>query len=304
VRFIINPAAGQDEPILNTINRALQGSDIRWDVGVTLATGDAARLTKEAVEAGYDVVAAYGGDGTIMEVASGLAGSEVPLAILPGGTANVISVELGIPRELEAACMLLLDKDAPTQAVDLGLVGEHYFMLRLGIGFEAEMVAGAERDLKNRLGILAYAVSALKSLRETPVSQYRLELDGEEVECEGISCMIANSGNLAIGGMTLAPNISVSDGLLDVVVIRNADLEALIAIANSIRGINPANEAAESLDEEAIHKSLQHWQVKKVRVEADPPQTIQADGEIIGSTPIQAEIIPKAVRVIIPRIDQ
>jgi diacylglycerol kinase (ATP) len=133
-----------------------------------------------------------------MEVASGLAGSEVPLAILPGGTANVISVELGIPRELEAACMLLLDKDAPTQAVDLGLVGEHYFMLRLGIGFEAEMVAGAERDLKNRLGILAYAVSALKSLRETPVSQYRLELDGEEVECEGISCMIANSGNLAI----------------------------------------------------------------------------------------------------------
>ncbi len=103
IQVIINPRAGQDMAILSVMNEAFQAADVRWDVSITNQAGDATRYARLAVEAGVDLVAAYGGDGTVMEVASGLVGSAVPLAILPGGTANVLSVELGIPGDLAAA---------------------------------------------------------------------------------------------------------------------------------------------------------------------------------------------------------
>ncbi len=96
VRVIINPAAGQDEPVLGILNSVFHPAGVEWDVAITLKAGDAKRFAQQAVEEGIEVVAVYGGDGTVAEVASGLIGSEVPLAIFPGGTANVMSVELGI----------------------------------------------------------------------------------------------------------------------------------------------------------------------------------------------------------------
>ena len=92
VQVIINPTAGQDQAILGTLNRVFHDADITWDVSITNKAGDARRFARAAVEAGVDIVAAYGGDGTVMEVATGLIGSTVPLAIFPGGTANVMSL--------------------------------------------------------------------------------------------------------------------------------------------------------------------------------------------------------------------
>jgi diacylglycerol kinase family enzyme len=100
VQIIINPAAGKDNTILNTINAVFSGSDIEWDARITHKFGDATRLTKEAVANGADLVAGYGGDGTQLEVANGLVGSAVPMAILPGGTGNAMAFELNVPRDL------------------------------------------------------------------------------------------------------------------------------------------------------------------------------------------------------------
>src|SRR4051794_19444696 len=107
VFVIINPASGQDRPILGILNRVFHAAGINWEVGLTKQSGDALRMAREAVIAGADVVAVYGGDGTVMEVATGLSGSDVPLAIFPGGTANVMAVELGIPGALEEAVALV-----------------------------------------------------------------------------------------------------------------------------------------------------------------------------------------------------
>jgi diacylglycerol kinase family enzyme len=108
IHVVINPASGQDQPILNTLNDVFQVFDVDWGVSVTRKSGDAQRFAETAVAEGADVVAAYGGDGTVMEVAQSLIGSDVPLAILPGGTGNLMSVELGIPKNLakaaEVAC--------------------------------------------------------------------------------------------------------------------------------------------------------------------------------------------------------
>src|SRR5690554_2424284 len=103
IHIITNPAAGQDRPFLNVFNKTFQEAGIDWELLITKKPGDAARFAQDAVKAGVDVVAAYGGDGTVGEVAGALHGTNQPLAILPGGTANVMSVELGIPGDLPGA---------------------------------------------------------------------------------------------------------------------------------------------------------------------------------------------------------
>jgi len=97
VRVIINPAAGKDEPILNTINKVFHQYGVDWQVNITKKFGDATRLAKQAIADGVDLVAGYGGDGTQMEIANAVMGSETPMAILPGGTGNAMSFELQVP---------------------------------------------------------------------------------------------------------------------------------------------------------------------------------------------------------------
>lgn len=290
IQVIINPKAGQDLAVLSIINDAFQAPDIRWDVSITNQAGDATRFARLAVDAGVDVVAAYGGDGTVMEVASGLVGSDVPLAILPGGTANVLSLELGIPTDLAAACRLACSDDAHVRPVDMGQLNDNqYFILRVGIGLEAQMVEGADRDLKDRLGTLAYALSAILALQNPSVSRYQLTIDGEQFDCEGISCQICNSGNLGGPGLTISSNVSVSDGMLDVFIIQKADLPSLLSLTREVL----TREVPE-------HPALRHWQAHAVTVVAEPSQPIQVDGEIISSATVTARSLPGAVRVIVP----
>lgn len=285
IYVIINPAAGQDRPILGAMNRAFQTAEIEWDVRLTKKAGDAQQFAQEAIAAGVDAVAVYGGDGTVMEVAGALAGTNVPLAIFPGGTANVMSVELGIPGDLTEAVALVCGQAREIRILDMGRVRGQLFMLRLGIGFFAETTKGTEREAKNRMGALAYTLSALQALPKTQMSRYYLMLDGEEVEVEGVACFIANSGNLGIPGLSLSKAISVNDGLLDVIVLPSLNVGTALNVAANAVGLTD---------------SLPHWQAREIRLVADPPQSIECDGEMIDPTPVSASVVPQALRVIVP----
>jgi YegS/Rv2252/BmrU family lipid kinase len=237
-----------------------------------------------------DVVAAYGGDGTVMEVASGLIGSSVPLAVFPGGTANVLSLELGISSDLAEASALVCKEECAIVPIDMGqLAKDQYFILRVGAGLEADMVECAVRDLKNRLGTLAYALSALQAIQNPTLSRYRLTIDGQLVESEGISCLICNSGNLGRAGISLSSAVSVRDGLLDVFVLQQANLTSLLALTRDVLTQTEPSTAA-----------LQHWQGREITLVAEPNQTVQADGEVLGQTPITAKVLPGAVQLIVP----
>lgn len=291
VHVIINPAAGQDRPILGILNSAFHPAGVDWDVFITKQGGDAFRLGREAVAAGADVVAVYGGDGTVMEVASALIGTGVPLAIFPGGTANVMSVELGISSDLAEACALVCSDAHEIIEMDMGQVNEDkHFILRVGIGFEARMVEGADRDLKDRVGTLAYALAALQALRDPTVSQYEVLIDGQRIVSEGISCLICNSGSVGRPGFSLSPTVSVRDGLLDVFILRKAEIPSLLAVA---RNVVAGGEAA--------WRDLQHWQGREIQVVATPKQEVQADGEVLGESPVTARVLPGAVRLIVPK---
>ncbi len=282
--LIVNPAAGQDRPFLQIVNSAFQAAGIDWDIFITKVAGDGTRLAQQSVAAGADVVIAYGGDGTVGEVANGLIGTSVPLAIFPGGTANVMSMELGIPGDLAQAVRLLCGEGA-LRAVDMAQTTDRRFMLRTTMGFTAEATRAAERGEKARFGNLAYVLSALRELPHVHSSRYTLRLDGAEVETEGAICLVANSGNLGLPGLNLNAVIDVSDGWLDVLVIRSVDFGALLAMAASAIG---------------VAQPFQHWQARQVSVIADPPQTVECDGEIIDPTPFQAAVIPQAIQVVVP----
>jgi diacylglycerol kinase (ATP) len=288
VFVVINPAAGQDQPILKSLNKIFHENEVDWDVAITKDRGDGQRLAREAAQSGVDLVLVYGGDGTVMECASGLVGSQTPLAILPGGTANVMARELGLPLDLVEAATLAINPQSRIRCVDMGQVGEQTFLLRAGIGFEAEMVEGADRELKDRLGMLAYGLSALQTLADPPLARYRLSLDGEEEEYDGLACVVANSGNMGAADIVLSKKTDISDGLLDVFVVTKANLPSLVSLVANVVSGRPDPPA------------LKHWQVREVRIESKPVQTVQLDGELIGQTPVTMKILPEAVQVIIP----
>jgi diacylglycerol kinase family enzyme len=204
-------------------------------------------------------------------------------------------VELGVPSDPAEACALVSSSNGVIRTVDVGKVGDKIFLTRIGMGLEANVIEQTDRAQKDRMGWLAYALNALRELAEPKVSRYTITIDGQTIETEGLVCMVANSGILSPnsglpgkGVLTFAPTISVSDGLLDVIVIQRGNLASLLAVATSMLA---GNENAEP---------LLHWQGREVHVVADPPQSIQLDGEVVGQTPVTAQVWPQALRVIVP----
>lgn len=292
IHVIVNPAAGKERPILRTLALACKTAGVDWEIFVTKGAGDGHRLAEQAIQARVDRIVVYGGDGTVMEVGSGLINSDIPLAIIPGGTANVLSLDLGIPRDLVTASALAVDSRAELRPIDIGKIDDHYFLLRAGLGFEADMVAGAERELKDRFGVLAYAISALQALSDPQVADYEINVDGREVTAQGLTCILANSGLLGVEGLYLAPDIKPDDGLLDVFVVTKTDLTSLLSLAASV------------VEGKENQQALHHLQGREVMIASDPPQRLQVDGELLGSTPFTARIIPRAIQVVVPKTDQ
>ncbi len=182
VHVIINPASGNDEPMLNIINDVFGQYEIAWDARVTHGPGEAAELARRAAEAGCDLVVSYGGDGTLMEVVNGLMGTDMPIGILPGGTGNAVAAELGIP-PTTADALRIIATSATRRRLDVGLMNQRYFLLRAYTGFPEDYTA--TREMKDRYGSLAYPLSALRFLKNYPPARFRIEVDDEVFEETG-----------------------------------------------------------------------------------------------------------------------
>ena len=214
IHIIINPASGKGESTLPIINASLKEVGIKWEASITHEAGDAIQRAKAAAKEGIDALAVYGGDGTVIEAISGLIGSEIPLVILPGGSANVMAAELGIPADLKEACAILSHSPLQTKTIDVGHFDKRYFMTRISLGFEADVVKGADRQTKNKIGIFAYFLSAVAALKKTKKAVYHLRIDGQEHEVQGLACIITNTGNLGFSNISFDKHIDVSDGFL------------------------------------------------------------------------------------------
>ena len=285
IHVIINPASGQDQPILNILNRVFSQFDVAWHVRVTQADGDGKRMAEEAMQDGADLVVAYGGDGTVMDVAGALIGTDTPLGILPGGTGNALALGLGIPDNLEKAAQLLCSEDTTLHKLDIGEANERYFILRLMTGPGVKMLQYASREMKDRFGNMAYVMAWLRTLSELPeASTYKLTIDGQTEEAQGIACIVANAGNM--GSISISDEIDPTDGLIDVIVVDRPE-SFVQNLAASITGAD-------------IEPAIRTWQCESVKIEVDPGQPVTVDGEDCGQTPVSIKLHKQALQVLVP----
>lgn len=286
IHIIINPAAGNDEPILSYLNTAFQGSGIEWNVSVTKQDGDATQFAEEWLGK-VDIIAVYGGDGSISEVAKVLQGTDTPLAILPGGTANVMSKELGIPQETMEAIELLKNPENKIIKMDVASVNSELFFIRVNFGMMAEMVLDASRELKDKVGQLAYGITAVKTILKSETIQYGLTIDGNEVAREGIALTVTNCGSIGIRDYSFLPNISITDGYLDVILLKKADLMSVLRVAGS---------TLLQTDSEI----LEHWRCKELRIDFQETQKFILDDCEREAAFLSIQVIPNALKVLVP----
>ena len=283
IHVIINPGSGQDEPILNRINKIFKEHETYWTVSVTHAFGDGKRLAQEAIKNGADLIVAYGGDGTIVDVVNGVAGTDVPLAILPGGTGNGAAKELGIPLDLNEATEAIFNY--PIQTIDLGFANDTYYLLRLDIGIIADVVTETDPSLKNQWGAMAYLMKTASAMTR-PKQTFHLEFEDENITIEGIGCIVTNANKIGALHFGFSENVKIDDGLLDIIIM--TDIGTTVQnVASNIIKLN-----------DNVEVNLHHWQSRSVKITVDEAQTVLADGEDIGQTPIYTEVRPKAIRVI------
>lgn len=287
IHFIINPASGKEEPVLSYINKVLAGSRVDWDVSVTKKDKGAGEIARSLIGK-TDLVAVYGGDGCVTAAAAALHGTSLPIAIIPGGTANVMAKELDIPLDTVAALELLRAGRHKIKAIDMGMVNSEPFLLRVNLGIMSAMVTEADRSLKDKIGQLAYGVTAVQTVAAAKPVNYLLEIDGKKVEVSGVSLTVTNSGNMGIGDFTLQPGISVTDGLLDVILMQDTDLSSLLRVAGSTL-----------LQQES--SVLQHWACKKVVIGMSKKQTFICDDAERSAKKLNIEVIPESIRLLVPK---
>jgi diacylglycerol kinase (ATP) len=299
VHVVINPAPTRRDPLLAILNQHFRDAGIYWEVSITHGDGDGQTQAAKAIESGAEVVAVYGGDGTVKEVASALVGTGIPLQILPGGTGNLVAVELGIDRQLDKACALVCGPSFESRAIDVGKMGDHYFLLRIGCGLETSVVQDATREMKDQFGKWAYVFSALKVLQELPVANYKIVLDGaESIDAQGVACLVANAGKVGLGQVSLSPAVDISDGKLDVFFLKKANMPGLMQLAGKMMGLDRQG-LSEVVPDLNVLKEVNHWQVESVMIETDPQLDIQVDGDVVAKTPQLMGILPGALQVVV-----
>lgn len=285
IHVIINPASGKNQPILNTINDVCQRYNVAWDATVTHRFGDATAQAQAAIAAGVDLIAGYGGDGTQHEVANAILASprQVPLAILPGGTGNGFCRENGVPDELGAAVELMCTSTT-LRHVDAARLGDSFFIQRLYTGVEPEQQTS--REMKERYGVLAYAMTVRQQIREMIEADYRLTIDGRVIERRGTRCYVVNSG-MTGRGITASAEFSATDGLLDVFLLKR-DLAHVEAVAGRFLSVNRPQ------------SGLDYWRCRQITIESDPDRAVWTDGEYTARTPVTVTVLPGALRVVVP----
>jgi diacylglycerol kinase (ATP) len=293
---VLNPAAGQadTDKVLRLLAGAMAVRGASFDIFQTAAAGDAQRAAREAVAHGYRAVLAVGGDGTVGEVITGLAGTDVPIGIIAKGTANQVASNLGIPRDIEAAVEVAVNGlPAP---IDLGQLDDgRYFALAAGAGWDAAVMANATREMKDKWGFGAYIVAGLRVGVKPPRHRYRIIADGKEMKVRAAMVLLANMGQFVANAMppvqlTVAPDVSYQDGKLDVCIFAPRTVADVAALAlRVLRGRFSGDER------------LIYFQASEITVHADPPAVTEIDGEPIGHTPLSARAVAGGVTVLIPR---
>jgi YegS/Rv2252/BmrU family lipid kinase len=293
-RIILNPAAHNfpPRPVLARIDEWLRAQG--WYVGwrETAAPGHGIELAAQAAAEGLPLVFALGGDGTLNEVANGLAGSETALAPIPAGTSNLWAREIGLGKDPLRAVQTLLY--GPRRRIDLGLVRDpfggaaRYFMLMASFGIDAAVAQNVSLGLKGRIGAAAYAVSSAREVLRYRGTRARIWLDDHNFEADLLMLIAGNTRNYA-GITQITPEAVVDDGLLDICAYVGRG--RLHILAHAVRTLLQTHRRA---------GTVVYRRVRRLRIECERPLPLQLDGDPVEGAFEEVVAVPGALWVAVP----
>lgn len=288
-RLIYNPTSGREEmkKKLSEILQRLEQGGIETSTHATIGEGDATLAASDAVDRGFDIIIAAGGDGTLYEVINGMAGKEnrPKLGIIPLGTTNDFARALGIPKYWEFACDLIVAQH--TRAIDVGKANQRYFINIAGGGSMTELTYEVPSKLKTMIGQLAYYMKGLEKLprlRPIEVHVKSPEFEGHE---DIMLFLVANSNS--VGGFEkLAPLASLDDGLLDVLMLRKCNLAEFLRIASmALRG------------EHVNDPHIIYFRTSELQITTADYVQLNLDGEFGGTMPVKFSVLPSHLDIIV-----
>jgi len=231
------------------------------------------------------VAIASGGDGTVSQVAAAILEERIPLGIVPAGSTNMIAKVSNIPSNPEAAIKLIFGWHRREQ-IDVGRSGERLLMHLGGSGIDARIFIGARSKLKRHLRWLAYIPPAIVGAVAKP-SMYTVTVDGVETRAKSSLVLVANSAQFLYSRIHLVEDVSRTDGQFDVIIYTAENPFALAAA-----GLTSLTGQLETRGQ------VIRLQGAKIRIEADPPAPTELDGEVVGETPLDIAVLPRAIELI------
>jgi diacylglycerol kinase (ATP) len=297
VVLIYNRSAGQRDvqSELDDVFGYLTGHGWEMTLHETQAAGHAIELAREAAQQGADMVVAVGGDGTIGEVASGLVGEQTTMGVLPVGTGNLWAHMLGLPvwspvypsALMDAARVLVRGK---RRAIDVGKVGDRYFLLWCGIGFDAQVARDVEphRDIRRTLGNLTYVVTGVAQALALRGTRMTIVVDGHARRARVLLILVSNA-QLYGPSLRVSPEAQLDDGLLDVSIFRGQNfLDVARHFVLLVAGRQETSSRIEML------------RGKSIQVLGEKPLAVHLDGDPAGNTPISIQVLHHAIELVVP----
>lgn len=287
--IIANPVSGRGRPyrkLQQLIGRWPYGD---WQVEVVPTQGPehAAAIARELRAAGPDMLAVCGGDGTLSEVATGLPDPPFPVLVLPGGTANVMARELGLP--LDPVAALAAGLCGTVRRVDMGILTgrrSSRFLLFVGAGFDAFVAARVRPSVKAHLGIAAYYLETMRALAAYRFPEFEVAVGDEIFRVS--SCLVAGASRYG-GGLVLTPEADMSDGLLDLLAIRTRSRRDYFRLLLRAR-----------LGRAPSFPWIERRRIRAAEMRGGRDVPVQADGEIAGTLPVTIALSPAAFPLVVP----
>jgi YegS/Rv2252/BmrU family lipid kinase len=297
-KLIVNPVSGPWDVRreIPAILNHLENHGWRTSLHKTARPGEATELARQAVDEGLDAVFVVGGDGTINEITNGIAESPVALGVLPGGTSNVWARGMGLPTRSPRHLLPLVDAvrtliPGTARRIDLGKANGRYFLQWTGLGLDAEVTYAMEPRTRRqrRMGTLAYVVAGFATAANMVGTRARLKIDDQLIYRRSILIVVSNS-QLYGGMVRIATDARLDDGLLDVNVFAGTGFSSSMrTVLGVITGLH-------------IHDPRHScYQGHTIHVETDKPMAVHVDGEPLGFTPLECQVVPRALTVLVPQ---
>ncbi len=251
----------------------------------TACPGEAEALARNAVHEGFEKIVAAGGDGTINEVANGLAGSDAALGLLPLGTMNVFATELGLPTQDLEGCWRVI-QDTHTRAIDLPSANGKHFVQLAGVGLDAQVVKETSLAAKRNFGPLSYLMNAAQIAARQPP---RLTVESDSSRTDEGSFVLVGNGRRYGGPFPFFKRALIDDGLLDVLVFKRLNYFEMIRYMQDV-----------IFSAQITSPEVEYFQTRSLRVTSETDVPFEVDGELTGTCPVLFETGRRKLNVLAP----